>query len=520
MSSKKQKPLSKSLSAKCGYCNTVVLKQNLPRHCSEVHQREAFAASDTRISNYFSSTTNIHQKRKRSSSSPSPPPEAEAPPDQKDDDSQPTALKDCTHNESINNTKLEEILDRVKDIQITVKSQHGAKKCILPPIAKPNDVAPADNRISQLQLSRSLHDIVEYFDELTLCKLSDSGFVICSLCCSDEIVAQAKASNILSQTNGVITFSSEDQLTFQTGEKLSKSFTNLKKKIMTHLENPTHAEKWVSWKKKEEEVTKLKSRNEEVGLRIARICYFLYKKGGSERDFEIEVLRKIEDGIDMGDINHSHNFPPKFRPFVAKVIHNRMSNFLKSRMVQTGNLPPINIGADKGTNKHRTRQFLTALTVVPDAEKLLQPIYIGQPIVKDHSGNGVALSIKGGLDGFGISSMQVEASSHDGQYYHLSVPEALCKLYSLGNRFVSTVDPLHKAGTVDTHIRKDATYTWMIKVFATCKEVFNKFNWGKNYELLVETCQELENNMAQLVTFQTTRFANVLSSTFVQIMKQ
>ena len=104
--------------------------------------------------------------------------------------------------------------------------------------------------------------------------------------------------------------------------------------------------------------------------------------------------------------------------------------------------------------------------------------------------------------------MQVEASSHDGQYYHLSVPEALSKLYALDIRFVSTVDPLHKAGTVDTHIRKDSTYTWMIKIFATCKEVFNKFNWGKNYELLVDTCQELENNMAQLVTFQTTRFAN------------
>ena len=120
-------------------------------------------------------------------------------------------------------------------------------------------------------------------------------------------------------------------------------------------------------------------------MRIARICYFLFKKGGSERDCEIEVLRKINDGMDMGDLNHSHNFRPKYRPFVAKETHERMSSFLKSRMLQTGNLPPINVGADKGTYKHRTRQFMTALTVVPYAEKLLQPIYIGQPIVKDHT---------------------------------------------------------------------------------------------------------------------------------------
>ena len=88
----------------------------------------------------------------------------------------------------------------------------------------------------------------------------------------------------------------------------------------------------------------------------------------------------------MGDLNHSHNFPAKFRPFVAREIQTRMATFLTSRLPQTGYLPPLNIGADKGTNRHRTRQFLTALTVVPDADELLQPIYIGQPVVKNHNG--------------------------------------------------------------------------------------------------------------------------------------
>ena len=47
-----------------------------------------------------------------------------------------------------------------------------------------------------------------------------------------------------------------------------------------------------------------------------------------------------------------------------------------------------------------------------------------------------------------------------------------------------------------------------MKTFSICRELYNKFNWGKNYELLVDTCHEIEMNMAQLVTFQTTRFAN------------
>ena len=489
-----------------------------------MHNNVKFAAGDTHMTSYFGTTREKRKLSTSSSGSENNNDESSAVlPLEPDTDDQPvtesgshfdenvvSAISEHHSAVSLNNEKLDEILTRVKDIQITVSGASGqqVEKMVLPPIAKPNDVTPTDERMKQINLARSLSEIVDNFAELELRQQADTGYVTCKLCCSDDAFMLAESSGTLNLTNGVISFPLNIQLTSLEGEKLPKSFTNLKKKIKTHLVNKTHTANWDMWKEREEEVIRLDSRNNQVGMRIARICYFLFKTGGSERDYEIEVLRKINDGIDMGDLNHSHNFPPKFRPFVAKEIHRRMSSFLTSRMLQTGYLPPINVGADKGTNRHRTRQFITALTVVPDAEELLQPIYIGQPVVKDHSGQGVASSIKDGLDKYGIVSVQVEASSHDGQYFHLSVPEALCKLYNLDNRFVSTIDPLHRAGTVDTHIRKDVTFQWMVKIFASCKELYNKFNWGKNYELLVDTCQELEVNMAQLVTFQTTRFAN------------
>ena len=47
----------------------------------------------------------------------------------------------------------------------------------------------------------------------------------------------------------------------------------------------------------------------------------------------------------------------------------------------------------------------------------------------------------------------------------------LCKLYSLGNRLVSIVDPLHRAGTVDTHIIIGSKWwiprPWNIVVFSS-----------------------------------------------------
>ena len=194
-----------------------------------------------------------------------------------------------------------------------------------------------------------------------------------------------------------------------------------------------------------------------------------------------------------------------------------MRKYLNDRLQQTGFPPPLNIGADKGTSRHRTRQFLMALTIVPDSESFLQPVYIGQPVVKDPSGPGVSASIKEGLDNFGITAFQIEASSHDEQYYHLSVPEGLKQLYNLPDQFISTPDPLHRAGTVDVHIRKDETFEWMNKIFGICKDIYNKFNWGKNYELMVETCDEIEKNMAQLANFQTTRFANSIRFVVINV---
>ena len=52
-----------------------------------------------------------------------------------------------------NEKKLNEILKRVKDIQLTIASYKGRK---LPPLAKPDDSKMNDERIKQLQVSRSI----------------------------------------------------------------------------------------------------------------------------------------------------------------------------------------------------------------------------------------------------------------------------------------------------------------------------------------------------------------------------
>ena len=88
----------------------------------------------------------------------------------------------------------------------------------------------------------------------------------------------------------------------------------------------------------------------------------------------------------MGELNHSDHFPRKFRPFVRKEINEKTKKFFNSRLEQTGFEPALNISADKGTNVHRSRQFTTVKACIPDSPNLINSIFLGQPVVKEHDG--------------------------------------------------------------------------------------------------------------------------------------
>ena len=69
-------------------------------------------------------------------------------------------------------------------------------------------------------------------------------------------------------------------------------------------------------------------------------------------------------------------------------------------------------------------------------------------------GTGIAKCITEAFDKFEVKGEQLEGGSFDGQYFYLSIKEQLTRVYDLPCTFVCTVDPLHRCGTTDTHIRK------------------------------------------------------------------
>ena len=194
-----------------------------------------------------------------------------------------------------------------------------------------------------------------------------------------------------------------------------------------------------------------------------------YLKDRPYSDYKDDVLLHEMNGAVVEEINRK--FPAAFRPFLSAAVTRSVKNVLNLRLTQTGHLPAINTTDDKGTYKHRTRQFLSCVTLVPVADDLLQVISFGQPIMKGHKGFEIAQNIKECLDIFGIKYCQIEGGSFDGQYFNLGVQAALESevLYNLpSNSVLWFWDAMHKIGLVD----KEDKFKWLVDDADLCSQIF------------------------------------------------
>ena len=540
---------SKTATTKCGYCNVKIKEENLENHCKTAHKKPKLAAGQYTLESLFKSkekavdntTDELEDENVNDIVDLAP------------DIDQPTSKKrkasdsldaDKDHIEEINNisipdyefntennsevgglnneelakendafipcadfasvpTKIDELTKTVNAIKASVDKIQANSQA-------PNDAAAfvatgmdsllSDEQSAYLTLCKTIDDVLRHFPEFSYNEVEQ--LLKCDLCCSNPRKGGSMPG----------LFHYEKDVSDKDSER--KKFKNLKSHLKAHLANKTHVDNQEVKKKMEDEDRKFLSRCHQVGLRIARLCYDGYKSGSSGRAFENEVMKAVLNDTDLGDLNHSKAFPDKFRSYVASEVKRRTTGFLNQRLSQTGFLPPVNVQADKGTTVHSTRQFTTVSTITPGSDSLISVIYLGQPIVKNHTGEGIANSIMEELEKYGIKGSQVEGGSFDGQYFHLHVPDHLLKKFDLSSQFFCTWDPLHKIGVIETHIRKDKDFAWLVMLTEVCQQIYKKFNWGKNYEALVEMCEQLEMRMRNLKTFSTTRFPNSVRAVF------
>ena len=196
-----------------------------------------------------------------------------------------------------------------------------------------------------LMSSCSLADITTRFQEFEYnAKL---GGVICILCS-----AQANDNK-----DAVFDYPSDLESDFKDKLK-SKKFSNLKISLKRHLQRQTHQNALALATSKANLQFKEDTRNKMVALRISRIAYFLLKSGRPDTDFTSHIYLHSANGSDVGDINHSAQYPSKFLVHVTTVLENQLKSFLSSRLDQTGHKPPTKVVADKATWQHQTRQLM------------------------------------------------------------------------------------------------------------------------------------------------------------------
>ena len=321
----------------------------------------------------------------------------------------------------------------------------------------------------------SIIDITTKFQEFEYSAELDG--MVCSVCKSQNAGLK----------QCVFTYEKELEQDF-TGQIQIKKFGNLKSILKGHLKTLCHQKSMEEVTNKANIKYKEDTRNKAVAIKIGRIAYFLIKAGRPDTDFTTLIYLHSANSCDVGDINHSYRFPPQFLKAVSKVVEDLLKRYLGSRLVHTGYKPPVKLVADKATWQHQTRQLIGVVTVVPDAEDPIQAMVLGTPVVKLHTGAGVASSITSVADKF-ISADQFQGGSFDGQYFHLSVHKLLDEHYGTKSHY--DVDPMHRAGTVDLHLRKDKSSDWIVGMTALIGRAFKIVNYGKLFEHFFEVCEDL-----------------------------
>ena len=353
--------------------------------------------------------------------------------------------------------------------------------------------------LRNLRVARSVEDF-----EMIGFKYDGESQIFCSVCEPGEPGDGGQAP-------GIFFYDKELGIEFEDEEVLPQEFSNLKKSLKRHITlSKSHTDSVKSEIEKEKAANELMSKNQKAGIILGNICMKNYKLGRPYTDYEVDVLLLDKSGATVGQLNHSRKFPAAFRPCVQQAVMKRLRKFFSTPLECTGHLPPLAVSADKATYKHRSRQFISVVTINPGGDNFLEIISCGQPVVTGgSSGSELSRNIKSGLDEYCIVGCQLESAVFDGVYFHCSVEEHFNNLYNLEpGSVLYSWDGLHKSGLIDTHLTKMKEFLWLTTFTETCVRIFKLFNWGANYEKMVEATALWKLKLVNLVTFSETRFAN------------
>ncbi|CAG7653743.1 unnamed protein product [Allacma fusca] len=344
--------------------------------------------------------------------------------------------------------------------------------------------------------ARSVEDILKtYYCLETRCDhrepLTTEEFtsLICNLCFDEN-----KRSSV-----GEFKYSSKKGTHFKTKEKQPRSFINLKKNIMEHMNAPTHLKNANEEEKMVLQRSKTIHNNKVAGMNCGRFAYTCIKDSANYAAYEPHLALANKSGCFVGDINHSRKFCADVRHSVYSKLYERTKCILNTPRKGTGRPPPVGIFADKYTPNRQTGQVVGLVTFLNGNVETLN---VGFVPVPDHSPRGLADSILKPINDVIVGNLEKRTvnGAFDGEYFIKKATDVIAESLCHGTDAHWLTLQWDAAHRLELSVKealgttsRNSTPTWFsTAILDTVNNVNDKYRFGSRYGELISaeaTCQ-------------------------------
>ncbi|CAF1498228.1 unnamed protein product, partial [Didymodactylos carnosus] len=329
---------------------------------------------------------------------------------------------------------------------------------------------------------------VKTSDDLCLIKCLririDLGLILCEMCSTFKNEAPSSIIRDVKASFGHFAFVKQLR-----DQPMSREFRNFKSHLKTHLESKLHiwcSEEQLNRKQYFEDFLK---KNRIAGMNVGRCALFCIRSG-------LGGL-KFEESLNLMDLCGA--------PLVLIETPNPI----------TKHRPAFAITVDKATFLRRSVQISMILTII-DGE--ITSIYLKAPLcLTELTGKGLATNCVEVLQTFGLSQFtlqqQLVSDAVDGAYLHLNIDKHLCDEIGMNVDWLCfSWDPAHLIELAVNDLKKKRSYMWLTSFIKLCSNLMKQYSYGKSYEQLIETADELDEDILDPKRFHETRFVSSKTS--------
>ena len=353
-----------------------------------------------------------------------------------------------------------------------------------------------------IRLARGVPDLLTASGGLLSATATGNG-LFCTVCAKDPVQSDGQ------NAAGVFTCGMEMK-TYSHSEHLPASFRSLKDTIKRHFSSDRHHRAEEAAKRRDEHMTRRNEESGSVAMHVLRTAYYVISKSLPHTTFEELVVLQHQNGVNMGDLNHSKMFMAKARQAFAQEVKEKMKDHIAEQ-------PCVALMADKVTVNGKTMDITAITTVVPDAPtgKLLQSFVIGAPVVSNCSGSEHAKQLQATAGELNIThTEQLAAIAADGQVHHNGVPKKLLAEMNSANSlpassaYVPCVwDQSHLVNLADADARNSDRCTWVKECIDVVTRVTKRFKYGTANVALFDAGRHIRRKVLHPKLWSETRFA-------------